>query len=53
MEGRGVGTKGLAGAAAFIAERFKSYGLEPGGDAARYFQRFTLAEGPGARRTSW
>jgi aminopeptidase N len=47
MEGRGAGTKGLEAAAAFIAERFKSYGLEPGGDRGTYFQRFTLAEGPG------
>ncbi|HET9262281.1 MAG TPA: M20/M25/M40 family metallo-hydrolase [Vicinamibacterales bacterium] len=46
MEGRGVGTKGLSGAAAFIAERFKGFGLAPGGDRGGYLQAFTLAKGP-------
>jgi hypothetical protein len=46
MEGRGVGTKGLSDAARFIAERFKSYGLTPGGDRGSYLQTFTLPKGP-------
>ncbi len=46
MEGRGVGTKGLSDAAAFIAARFKSYGLLPGGDRGTYLQTFTIAKGP-------
>ena len=46
MEGRGVGTKGLSQAAAFIADRFKAYGLSPGGDRGSYFQAFTLPKGP-------
>ena len=46
MEGRGVGTTGLSDAAAFIAERFKAYGLTPGGDRGGYLQAFTLPKGP-------
>ena len=46
MEGRGVGTKGLAAAATFIADRFKAYGLLPGGDRGGYFQSFTIPKGP-------
>jgi hypothetical protein len=46
MEGRGVGTKGLSAAAALIADRFKSYGLLPGGERGGYFQSFTIAKGP-------
>lgn len=38
MEGRRTGTPGSARAARFIAERMRSYGLEPGGDSS-YFQR--------------
>jgi aminopeptidase N len=49
MEGRGAGTKGLEAAAAFIAGRFEAVGLAPGGDRGSYFQRFTLAEGPGGK----
>jgi aminopeptidase N len=49
MEGRGAGTQGLEAAAAFIAERFRAAGLEPGGDGGTYFQRFTLADGPGGK----
>jgi len=47
MEGRGIGTTGLEQAADWIAERFKSYGLTPGGDRNTYFQRFTIPQGPG------
>jgi aminopeptidase N len=46
MEGRGTGSKGLASAAGWIAERFKSYGLLPGGDRGTYLQTFTIAKGP-------
>lgn len=46
MEGRGVGTKGLSEAAAFIAGRFKAYGVAPGGDRGGYLQTFTLPKGP-------
>ncbi len=40
MEGRRTGTEGAARAARFLAERMRSYGLEPGGDSS-YFQRVT------------
>ena len=40
-EGRGVGTAGLDSAAAYIAVRFESAGLEPGG-AQGFLQRFTI-----------
>jgi len=46
LEGRGVGTAGLKSAAAFIADRFKQYGLAPGGDAGTYFQTFSVDKGP-------
>jgi hypothetical protein len=46
-EGRGPGSRGIEEAAAYIAERFKSAGLAPAGDAGTYFQRFTIAKGPG------
>ncbi|MBA3317173.1 MAG: M20/M25/M40 family metallo-hydrolase [Gemmatimonadales bacterium] len=38
MEGRRTGTPGAARAARYLAERMRSYGLEPGGDSS-YFQR--------------
>jgi hypothetical protein len=46
MEGRGVGTRGLSEAAAFIADRFKAYGLMHGGDRGGYLQTFALPKGP-------
>jgi hypothetical protein len=46
MEGRGVGTRGLSDTAAFITDRFKAYGLLPGGDRGGYLQTFTLPKGP-------
>ena len=59
MEGRRTGTSGSARAARFLAERMRSYGLEPGGDSS-FFQRVPYEvvlgpEGevlrlPGARR---
>jgi hypothetical protein len=47
MEGRRTGTRGSARAARFLAERMRTYGLEPGGDSS-YFQRVTydVAQGP-------
>jgi hypothetical protein len=38
LEGRRTGTPGGTRAARFLAERMRSYGLEPGGDSS-YFQR--------------
>src|SRR5215467_2862558 len=38
FEGRGTGQKGGDLAADWIAEQFKSYGLEPAGDHGTYFQ---------------
>ncbi len=49
LEGRGLGTPGLAEAARYIAGRFEAYGLLPGGDAGTYFQKFTVANGPDGR----
>jgi hypothetical protein len=49
MEGRGVGTEGLTRAAAFVADRFKSFGLLPAGDRGGYLQAFTLESGPDGR----
>ena len=49
LEGRGLGSAGLAEAARDIADRFKAYGLLPGGDAGTYFQTFTVAKGPDGR----
>lgn len=51
MEGRGVGTQGLEQAANYIAEQFRTAGLEPLGDtksSARsdYFEHFVLPRDP-------
>lgn len=40
LEGRQTGTKGEQMAAAYIAERMESIGLEPAGDHGTYFQEF-------------
>jgi hypothetical protein len=40
LEGRGLGSDGLDRAADYIAEAFKSAGLEPAGDEGGYFQLF-------------
>ena len=45
-EGRGIGTKGLDAAAEYVAAQFKAIGLQPGGDAGGYFQRFTTTRSP-------
>ena len=38
--GRGLGTEGLAAAADWLEEQFKTIGLEPAGEAGGYRQRF-------------
>ena len=47
MEGRKTGTPGAARAARFLAERLRSYGVEPGGDSS-YFHRvpYEVVTGP-------
>jgi aminopeptidase N len=42
LEGRQLGTEGATAAATYIAERFRAIGLEPGGDGASYFQKFSV-----------
>jgi hypothetical protein len=44
-EGRGVGTKGLAAAGAYIEERFRALGLEPAGDGGGYREPFEVRTG--------
>src|SRR5918993_6115897 len=45
LEGRGNGSRGLETAADYIAARFREAGLEPGGDAGTFFQRFEMTTG--------
>jgi hypothetical protein len=47
MEGRRTGSRGSARAARFLAERMRSYGLEPGADSG-FFQRvpYEVVSGP-------
>ena len=45
LKGRGLGSPGLEKAADYVAERFRSYGLLPGGDSGTYFQRFAVPRG--------
>jgi aminopeptidase N len=45
LKGRGLGSAGLEKAAQYVADRFKAFGLVPGGDAGSYFQRFTVPRG--------
>jgi hypothetical protein len=47
-EGRGVGTAGLDSSAAYLAARMRTLGLEPGGDAPGYLQKFEVTTGAGA-----
>ena len=44
-EGRGIGTAGLEAAGAYIEERFRALGLQPGGDAGGYRQQFPVRTG--------
>ncbi|MGH9870263.1 MAG: M20/M25/M40 family metallo-hydrolase [Candidatus Polarisedimenticolia bacterium] len=46
MEGRGLGTRGLDVAAAYIARQFEAIGLAPGGDAGSYLQQFRTGTTP-------
>ncbi|HKV12986.1 MAG TPA: M20/M25/M40 family metallo-hydrolase [Thermoanaerobaculia bacterium] len=41
-EGRGIGTQGLEEASRWIAQRFESLGLAPGGDSGTFFQSFDV-----------
>jgi len=45
MRGRGAGTEELDLAAEYIANRFRSHGLEAAGDDGTYLQRFELTTG--------
>lgn len=45
LEGRGNGSRGLEGAAEYIAARFREAGLEPAGDGGTFFQRFEMTTG--------
>jgi hypothetical protein len=47
LQGRGLGSAGLASAASYIAEQFQTMGLEPDGAQGGYFQTFTVDKGPG------
>lgn len=40
LQGRDTGTPGFEKAAAWVAEHFREWGLEPGGDGGTYFQEF-------------
>lgn len=42
MEGRETGTRGYRRASAYVAERFRQAGLQPGGDDGTWFQRVPL-----------
>jgi aminopeptidase N len=44
-QGRGPGSAGHAAAAAYIADRFKAFGLAPGGENGSYLQTITLPVG--------
>jgi hypothetical protein len=41
-EGRGVGTPGVAAAAAYLGEGFRAAGFAPGGDDGSFLQRFEM-----------
>ena len=45
LKGRGLGTPGLDAAARYVAEKFKAFGLAPGGDGGTYFQTLRIAKG--------
>ncbi len=42
LAGRGLGTEGIAKAAAYIAEQFEAGGVRPAGEDGGYFQSFEL-----------
>jgi hypothetical protein len=41
-EGRGLGTHGIAAAAAYLSEGFRAAGMTPGGDDGSWLQRFEM-----------
>jgi len=41
LKGRGLGTTELNNAAKYIADKFKKYGLKPGGEGNSYFESWT------------
>lgn len=43
LEGRGVGSKGIELAAAYIAAQFEQAGLDPAGESGTYYQPFEVA----------
>ncbi len=45
LEGRLTGTKGEHDATAFVASKFKTWGLSPAGDNGTYFQEFSFVSG--------
>jgi peptidase M28-like protein/PDZ domain-containing protein/PA domain-containing protein len=45
LQGRGDGKPGLDEAAAYLAKRFKKFGLKPAGDNGTYLQHFTITVG--------
>jgi len=45
LKGRGDGSKELDQAAAYIAKRFRKFGLQPAGDNRTYLQHFTMTVG--------
>ncbi|MGB3167754.1 MAG: M28 family peptidase [Alteraurantiacibacter sp.] len=51
MEGREAGTPGYDRAAAYVADRFQSLGLQPGGDDGGWLQHFTLVQHSAASDT--
>ncbi len=44
-QGRGPGSDGHDAVAKYIADRFKAYGLAPGGDQGSFFQSFSMPVG--------
>ncbi len=53
LQGRKTGTPGNVAAAAYLADRFKEYGLMPAGDHGTYLQKFPFVSGakPGAKNS--
>lgn len=45
LKGRGDGTRELDRAGDYIADRFRKFGLQPGGDNGKYLQHFDLVVG--------
>ena len=45
MGGRGIGSRGIDQAAAYIAGQFALLGVQPGGENGTYFQEFDVATG--------